>query len=265
MRVKLLIGASLLSVASLQGARAATVLAPATYDSSVSYNNGSDPQAPGYVQGGDEIFTPGSALVPNSGSSSIEGDPNPTLVSQAGGSGYNVTSESTLNYNFSIDGPDAGNIPVDLSYSGSGSASDGESYAYVVLGSVLDDSGGGTVWVNDPDNGLAQGFSGVVASQVNANTDIDITLSTFADVGASGGSASVTLDPILTIDPSFALIDPNYLEDYSIQLDDGIGNSPSPGPLPEPATWAMVMLGVGMTGAGLRMARRKNELAPAAA
>ena len=35
--------------------------------------------------------------------------------------------------------------------------------------------------------------------------------------------------------------------------------------VPEPAAWAMMLLGVGMIGAGLRLARRKNDLALSAA
>lgn len=35
--------------------------------------------------------------------------------------------------------------------------------------------------------------------------------------------------------------------------------------VPEPATWAMMLLGVGMIGAGLRLARRKNDVALSAA
>jgi PEP-CTERM motif len=35
--------------------------------------------------------------------------------------------------------------------------------------------------------------------------------------------------------------------------------------VPEPATWAMMLLGVGMVGGGLRMARRKDEMALTAA
>jgi hypothetical protein len=31
--------------------------------------------------------------------------------------------------------------------------------------------------------------------------------------------------------------------------------------VPEPATWAMTLLGIGMIGGGLRMARRKNAMA----
>jgi hypothetical protein len=35
--------------------------------------------------------------------------------------------------------------------------------------------------------------------------------------------------------------------------------------VPEPATWAMMLFGIGMVGGGLRMARRKNDMAPIAA
>jgi hypothetical protein len=35
--------------------------------------------------------------------------------------------------------------------------------------------------------------------------------------------------------------------------------------VPEPATWAMMLLGVGMIGAGVRMARRRTDLSPTAA
>jgi hypothetical protein len=47
---------------------------------------------------------------------------------------------------------------------------------------------------------------------------------------------------------------------YYIGLD-----SVSVAAVPEPATWAMMLLGVGMVGAGLRMARRKNDMALTAA
>ena len=37
------------------------------------------------------------------------------------------------------------------------------------------------------------------------------------------------------------------------------------GGVPEPATWAMMLLGVGLVGAGLRVSRQKNEAAAGAA
>jgi hypothetical protein len=41
--------------------------------------------------------------------------------------------------------------------------------------------------------------------------------------------------------------------------------SVTPAGIPEPATWAMMLSGVGMIGAGVRMVRRKNGAAFAAA
>jgi len=38
-----------------------------------------------------------------------------------------------------------------------------------------------------------------------------------------------------------------------------------PAGVPEPATWAMTLLGIGMVGGGLRMARRKDAVALTAA
>jgi hypothetical protein len=35
--------------------------------------------------------------------------------------------------------------------------------------------------------------------------------------------------------------------------------------VPEPLTWAMMLVGVGMIGSGARMARRKNDVAATAA
>jgi hypothetical protein len=37
-----------------------------------------------------------------------------------------------------------------------------------------------------------------------------------------------------------------------------------PAPIPEPATWAMVMLGVGLMGAGLRLSARGKAVSAAA-
>jgi len=34
--------------------------------------------------------------------------------------------------------------------------------------------------------------------------------------------------------------------------------------VPEPASWAMLLMGIGMIGGGLRAVRRKNAIAPAA-
>ena len=51
-------------------------------------------------------------------------------------------------------------------------------------------------------------------------------------------------------------------------VDDPLGivaDPPIGAAVPEPATWATILIGVGMVGGGLRMARRKNNLVPIAA
>jgi hypothetical protein len=49
------------------------------------------------------------------------------------------------------------------------------------------------------------------------------------------------------------------------QIATGVGTLTAVTALPEPATWAVMLLGVGMVGAGLRRAWRKDETEPASA
>jgi hypothetical protein len=71
------------------------------------------------------------------------------------------------------------------------------------------------------------------------------TVGMFAEATVSyGGSASAFADPMMFIDPIFALTDPNYLADYALVLSPGIGNGTTvPSAVPEPSTWAMLLLG----------------------
>ena len=71
---------------------------------------------------------------------------------------------------------------------------------------------------------------------------------------AFSGSSSVSIDPYFYLDPSIA--DP---QDYSLLFSPGIINSPSnvAGGVPEPSTWAMMVIGfVGLGFAGYRGRRR---------
>jgi hypothetical protein len=64
------------------------------------------------------------------------------------------------------------------------------------------------------------------------------------------------VDPYVQIDPSFA-----DAADYRLVISDGIGNSP-PGPIPEPSTWAMMLLGFASFGyAGYRVRRAAGAFA----
>ena len=91
----------------------------------------------------------------------------------------------------------------------------------------------------------------MVTSHVFTGTATEIILTTLAQTGFDNGDTSyIALDPALSIDPYFAAIDPNYLTDYAIQLSPGIGNLPDA--VPEPTTWAMMIVGLGGVGAALR-------------
>nr|WP_199866341.1 PEP-CTERM sorting domain-containing protein [Bradyrhizobium sp.] len=64
---------------------------------------------------------------------------------------------------------------------------------------------------------------------------------------SDGGSFSAWVDPTFTIDPAVA-------SQYSLYFSEGIGNTVSA--VPEPSTWAMVI--IGFFGVGFMTYRRKN-------
>lgn len=74
-----------------------------------------------------------------------------------------------------------------------------------------------------------------------------------------GGSGSAYVDPVLSIDPSFFATHDRSL--YSLSFSNGIVNGLT-GAVPEPATWAMLILGFGVVGGALRR-RRSTGAMPA--
>jgi PEP-CTERM motif len=76
-------------------------------------------------------------------------------------------------------------------------------------------------------------------------------LEVVASVGIFGGSAFASADPRIFVEPT----DPNA-DLYSIRVSDGIANAVAPPTgVPEPSTWAMLLLGL----AGLGTAARGNR------
>jgi hypothetical protein len=83
---------------------------------------------------------------------------------------------------------------------------------------------------------------------------INLDLLVLAQTGHSGEGtqdASAEIDPSIFIDPSF----PNA-DMYEIMISPGVGNIPGSSAIPEPSTWAMMLLGFAGLGYGGLRARR---------
>lgn len=124
-------------------------------------------------------------------------------------------------------------------------------------------------------NGYYQVYGGAtddVDGQAHYDTDIQfftlvgiesrLSIQALVDINNAGGAASATayIDPTIMIDPTFAKIDPNYLTDFTLSISDGIGNGVEAG-VPEPASWALMLLGFGAMGATLRRRRAATATA----
>jgi len=89
-----------------------------------------------------------------------------------------------------------------------------------------------------------------------------------ADVVSFGGYGSAFVDPYIIIDPAYAAVDRDYLQNFALSFSDGVGNVAPPGfvpPLaavPEPAAWALMLTGFALVGGA---ARRRGPAAQVAA
>jgi hypothetical protein len=197
--------------------------------------------------------------------------PNPVITAEVTqnssgpsvGQGLSPSAYANYYYSAIIVGPTNDNVPVDLSYTETvtltGPQAIGNAIAQGSLGIFATTP---LAFYDIPpiasyaDIGAAyflgtQSVSGSISYLATANTSFVIGGAVSANLFTYTGSATDTLDPVLTIDPSFASVDPNYLKDYSIELSSGVGNAVSAAP--EPATWAMMFLGIGGIGAAMRM------------
>jgi hypothetical protein len=191
--------------------------------------------------------------------------PNPSLLVIATGNDFSNYAE--LNYNFEITGP-AENIPIivhgALNTQAIGSpVTDAFAVAVFALGQGVDV---GTA----PGDGLflaqscasnflsCQGYCPTSASCGDGSFNEPLTLVTNTEYAISidalsetdgGGTARAIVDPYITF--GTPLSDPGL---YSFNFSNGIGNAP--GGIPEPATWAMLLLGLFSLGTALRRSRR---------
>jgi hypothetical protein len=105
----------------------------------------------------------------------------------------------------------------------------------------LDESDGETINV-----GQIIGFQPDVVETVGLSASIGFVSAT------SSFHGTVLIDPTFTIDPAFLQQNPGY----SLEFSDGVGDSPDSAP--EPASWAMMLIGLGGLGAAMSVTRHSR-------
>jgi hypothetical protein len=170
------------------------------------------------------------------------------------GSGQ-ILSYANSEYWFEVLGPNGVSVPIVINGSGSVSQSTttpnsvslffGAPTGTIQLGTACGGSNCGSV----------QNSSFVVSAPetILTNTQYNIQTSLFVVAQASFGTDAqfASIDPLITFAPNFDATG------FSIELSAGVGNSP--GAVPEPSTWAMMLLG--FVGIGFMAYRSKNKLA----
>jgi hypothetical protein len=162
-------------------------------------------------------------------------------------------------------GPSA-SIPLDIAYSetdtvqlpGGGGYADAQS-EFVFYDGVDPAVDAGVI--NQIGNTGSQSASGTYSMNVPANTPFYIAMSAIESMYSLnytkgvGETASISMDPMMIIDPSFSSMDPNYRKDYSLQFSDGIENIGSLSPVPEPGPLVLIAGGLAMA---WRASRRRQ-------
>ena len=165
-----------------------------------------------------------------------------------------------MSYNFIVVGPDCNClVPISVAASLSGDSTPDQSRGYnagyfaELRVDAFDEARKYLATPNGPEASADSWTGKLLVQAIVGNVN-----GVLAHAVAENFSAHAYVDPEISIDPSFALTDPNYLTNYSIVLSPGVGNSLPAGAVPEPATWALMIGGFGLTGA---LARRRRAVA----
>jgi hypothetical protein len=254
--------------ASISSASAVTVLPRATSEiiltsngdqrsqfdvTALSFTNGTATSSGAASLGGPTSVSPGAPVSP----------PTVSVTSSAFAPGQAI-SQAFEEYWFRVSGPTGVNVPIIIEASGSvtqslttpntaqlsfGTPSGVSEIASACLGADA---------INCGSLGSKASFSIATPETVISGADYNLQMTVFAvaQAGAGQDTQSASIDPFLSIDPTFLLDNPGF----SLEFSSGVVNV---SPVPEPSTWAMMILG--FCGLGFMAYRQKNKPALMAA
>lgn len=238
----MLIAAGSTFVASTAAATTVSALPDALYEIQIGGTT-TDYATPGdYRSGGERVTTTNT--------------PSPSSKTTVSGDG---SARGYVRYSWQLDGPAGVSVPVIVSGHldvSSAAPNDGQANATASLlwnsGLFTDtayleiDRGG---FNNSAPTHADPTFRELVTTGSGGLIILDTT------VGARKGSGIAFADPVFSIDPAFASVDPGYLSHYSFSFSPGIGNSSDASgsggittAVPEPASWALLLGGVAAIG-----------------
>ncbi|MBR0995228.1 PEP-CTERM sorting domain-containing protein [Bradyrhizobium japonicum] len=232
-------------IASLMSANAEVVSLPpysltaAPNPSSMGYTlDGWD-----YVRATPSVGTTSLSIGDSYISTSVGLHPSPSISVSGNASGARVYGLVELIYYFTITGA-AGAVPVNIQAAGGISNSNWEAAFQVDSISLYDQTSPHVA-------GLVSG-AGVQSFSINQVYNLQANETYRVYMLAAGisdaGSFNAWVDPTFTIDPALA-------SQYSLYFSDDIGNAVSA--VPEPSTWAMLILG--FAGVGFMTYRRRKQ------
>jgi hypothetical protein len=220
----------------------------------LSFTNGTATASGTASTGGPTSVSPGATVSP----------PYITVTSTLSGPGQAI-SQAYEEYWFRVSGPAGLSVPITIQASGSvtqplDSTPNSAQLSFGTPTGVSEIASACLAInaINCGSLGSRSSFSITLPETVTSGADYNLQMTVYvvAQVSAGTDTQSATVDPFLSIDPTFLLDHPGF----SLEFSSGVVNV---SPVPESSTWAMLLLG--FAGLGFMAYRRKSKLALLAA